>query len=75
MITICTMKDERHMTAEQRAGIGDVIDTNGKSLYELRMLALRNNTPFLAGIIRMAEEACVLAKSRIDDVTIPNEEL
>jgi hypothetical protein len=63
------------MTPEQRSGVGDAIDVNGRSLNELRMLALRHNLTFLAGIIRAAEELMVFAKSRVDDVTVPDAEL
>lgn len=47
----------------------------GQAVNELRMLLIESRMVFLAGVVRAAEEALLIANTTLSDTTIPESEL
>lgn len=58
-----------------RRQIARQVQSAGEAANIAREAALAANYPFLAGIIRAAEESLVLALGRLQDESVPENEL
>lgn len=58
-----------------RSQLANQVQTAGEAANAAREAALAANYPFLAGIIRAAEESLLVALSRINDLEVPEDEL
>lgn len=60
---------------DARQTLRSKIEEVGTTVNGLREMALDNDYPFLAGILRGVEELLLMAMNRVNDVGVPDSEL
>lgn len=63
------------MTEQDRAALTAQVLTDGQELNKLREYALKTEAPFVAGILRGAEESLKLAYDMLSDETVADKDL
>lgn len=62
-------------TTLERQELARRVETVGTAVNQLREHLLTERAPFLAGLVRSAEEALVIVYNQLTDLTIPEENL
>ncbi len=62
-------------TTLERQQLAQHVESVGRRVNELREQLLSERAPFLAGLVRSAEEALVIVYNQLSDLNIPEENL
>ena len=63
------------MPYQNRTKLASEVETLGVQVNELRVRLVESRHPFLAGMVRSAEESLLIAMNTLRDVAVPDSEL